>query len=132
MTVRTASCGCGQLSATCTGEPVRVSVCHCLACQQRSGSSFAAQARWPDDRVTLRGDYHEWSRRGDEGGIGTFRFCPTCGATVAYSFDEMPGVMAIPIGGFADPTFPAPEYSVYEGRKHRWVAIIGDGIDHID
>ena len=32
MTTRTASCRCGALSVTVTGEPVRVSVCHCLNC----------------------------------------------------------------------------------------------------
>ena len=52
---RVASCRCGQLTATCRGEPVRVSVCHCLNCQKRSGSAFAAQARWPDDQVTITG-----------------------------------------------------------------------------
>lgn len=31
MTARTASCRCGQLRATVTGEPVRVSVCQWVA-----------------------------------------------------------------------------------------------------
>jgi hypothetical protein len=50
MTTRTASCRCGALRAICEGEPVQVSVCHCLECQRRSGSAFAAQARRPDER----------------------------------------------------------------------------------
>src|SRR3546814_3221959 len=33
---------------------------------------------------------------------------------------------AIPLGTFADPQFPPPHYSVYEERKHAWVAINGD------
>ena len=56
MTTRTASCTCGQLTAVATVDPVRVSVCHCLACQKRSGSAFAAQARWPNDQVTVTGE----------------------------------------------------------------------------
>ena len=40
---RTATCQCGQLSAVCSGEPVRISVCHCLECQRHSGSSLDAQ-----------------------------------------------------------------------------------------
>ena len=39
---------------------------------------------------------------------------------------------AIPTGAFADPDFPQPHYSVWEGRKHRWVTIKGDGIKHYD
>ena len=38
MSERTASCSCGQLSAIVVGEPLRISICHCLACQQRTGS----------------------------------------------------------------------------------------------
>jgi hypothetical protein len=132
MTVRVASCRCGQVRVTCTGEPVRVSVCHCLDCQRRSGSVFAAQARWPDDHVVLVGETSAWTHTGDSGSRATFRFCPNCGGAIAYATENMPGVTAIPIGAFADPAFPSPEYSVYEGRKHRWVTISGDDIEHFD
>lgn len=37
---RTAACSCGSLAITTTGEPRRVSACHCLACQKRTGSAF--------------------------------------------------------------------------------------------
>ena len=131
-TIRTATCRCGQLRATCRGEPVRISVCHCLTCQKRSGSAFAVQARWPDNRLVLCGDFREWSQAGGSGSLATFRFCPTCGATLSYTNADWPGVTAIAVGAFADPDFPAPHYSVYEERRHAWVAIIGDGIDHID
>ena len=45
MTTRRAQCSCGQLAAICAGEPVRVSVCHCLECKRRSGSAFSNNAR---------------------------------------------------------------------------------------
>ncbi len=128
MTSRVATCRCGQLRATCTGDPVRVSVCHCLACQKRSGSAFAVQARWPDERVELAGEFRQWSQAGDSGTIATFRFCPTCGATVAYTSAGVPGFTIVAVGAFADPAFPSPEISVYESRKHPWVAILGDDI----
>jgi hypothetical protein len=132
MMTRTATCRCGQLRAVATGEPVRVSVCHCLECQQRSGSAFSVQARWPDVCVTITGDFREWSRTGGSNGTGFFRFCPICSATIAYVIDRMPGLTAIPVGAFADPDFPSPEYSVYETRKHRWVAVVGDDVEHFD
>ena len=47
MNTRTASCSCGQLTATTTEDPIRVGICHCLACQRRTGSVFGAQARFP-------------------------------------------------------------------------------------
>ena len=62
---------------------------------------------------------------------GEFRFCPTCGSTVYYDIDDMPGFIAVPVGAFADPTFPPPVFSVYEARKHAWVGL-PDNIEHMD
>lgn len=128
--IRTASCRCGQLRADCRGEPVRVSVCHCLECQKRSGSAFATQARWPEANVSLSGDFKIWERLADSGHRATYQFCPVCGSTVAYVIEGWPGVIAIPVGAFADPTFPDPGFSVYENRQHRWVEIKGSDIEH--
>ena len=128
--VRTARCRCGALQAACTGEPVRVSVCHCFECQRRSGSAFAAQARWPEERVAVSGAFKLWSRTADSGGRCDYRFCPECGSTIVYSNEGWPGVLAIPLGAFADPDFPAPAFSVYEHRKHPWVEILGEGVEH--
>ena len=132
MQVRIASCRCGRVRAACSGDPVRVSVCHCLDCQRRSGSSFAAQARWPDADVRVTGDFREWSHTGDSGTRATFRFCPDCGGTIAFASEGLPGLTAIPVGAFADPAFPPPVYSVYEGRKHGWVTIVGEGVEHFE
>ncbi len=129
--MRTASCRCGRLTLECDGDPLRVSVCHCLACQQRTGSVLSAQARWPDDRLTLRGEWREWKRVADSGNRTTYRFCPTCGSTLTYSNESTPGVTAVPVGAFADPSFPPPDRSVYEERRHPWVAILGDEVEHI-
>lgn len=131
MTYR-AECRCGQLKAACEGEPVRVSVCHCLACQRRSGSAFAVQARWPTDQVTVTGEAKTFERVGDEGSRVTYRFCPDCGSTVVYELDAMPGLIAVPVGAFADPSFPRPKFSVYESRKHPWTLVLGEGVEHID
>ena len=113
MTRRVASCSCGQLSATTTGEPVRISICHCLACQRRTGSVFGMQARFPEAAVTVQGRSTVFARTGDEGTTARFHFCPDCGATVYYLMDAIPGMVAIPVGAFADPGFPTPRVSVY-------------------
>ncbi|MBO9581912.1 MAG: GFA family protein [Sphingobium sp.] len=130
MTIRTATCRCGQLQVVCTGDPVRISVCHCLNCKKRSGSAFAAQARWMHEDVALSGNFREWSEVGDSGKRATFRFCPICGSTVTYVAEGLPDFTAVAVGAFAEPDFPPPDYSVYEERMHKWVAIVGDGIEH--
>jgi hypothetical protein len=130
MAHRTANCGCGQLRVECEGPPVRVSVCHCLDCQTRTGGPFSAQARWPEAQTRITGDSNIWTRTGDSGRSGAFRFCPRCGSTIAYVIDALPGLVAVPIGAFADPTFPQPTFSIYESRKHPWVQIAGEGVEH--
>jgi hypothetical protein len=127
---RTASCSCGQLTATVSGEPLRVSICHCLACQRRTGSVFGAQARFRADEVEVRGESKTWVRVGDEGSRARFHFCPACGATVCYTVEGMEESIVVPVGAFADPTFPAPTFSVYEERMHAWVAL-PEGIEHM-
>jgi hypothetical protein len=130
--LRPASCQCGHLSAECCGDPVRVSVCHCLACQKRSGGPFGAQARFARQNVTLSGESKAWTRTGDEGNTLEQHFCPQCGSTLWYTVSSQPDIIAIPIGAFADPSFPSPEFSVYEDRQHNWVQLVGDNIEHYD
>ncbi len=127
---RVASCSCGQLSLTTSEEPLRVSVCHCLACQRRTGSVFGAQARFRRDAVQITGSSSAYVRVGDEGGKATFHFCPQCGATVHYQLEGNPEHVAVPVGAFAEPGFPAPSFSVYEERMHSWVGL-PVGIEHM-
>jgi hypothetical protein len=90
------------------GDPVRVSVCHCLACQRRTGSAFGFQARFPSERVHIEGRSTEFVRRADDDGDPrSFHFCPHCGATVYYVLASAPHVVAVPVGAFADPQLRA-------------------------
>ena len=125
MNTREASCSCGQLTAIAHGEPIRVSVCYCLACQRRTGSSFGVQSRWAREDVQITGESREYARVSDEGEERTFHFCPTCGATVFHGSPDEPDLITIPVGAFADPMFPGPTRSVYEERQHQWVTVTG-------
>lgn len=78
----------------------------------------------PTPRVGKRfiaGTSSEYVRVGDEGSRIRFHFCPHCGATVYYEPEGTEEYLAIPVGAFADPSFPAPSVSVYEERMHAWV-----------
>jgi len=130
MTARIASCCCGQLQVEVQGEPLRVSVCHCLACQRRTGSVFGEQARFDRAGFKVTGAATEYVRVGDAGTKFTFRFCPGCGATVYYTAEGRDDLVAVPVGAFADPAFPSPGVSVYERRKHSWLQVPVE-IEHI-
>lgn len=129
MTTRRAACACGQLSLACEGEPIRVSVCHCTACQHRTGSVFGVAARYARETVTVAGEAAEYVRVGDEGNRIVFRFCPACGSTVCWEMPAFADGIAVAVGAFADPGFtPHPSRSIYDAsRRHAWVDVKPDG-----
>jgi hypothetical protein len=132
MTIRIATCRCGQLFAKCIGEPARVSVCHCYDCQKRSGSAFAVQARFAADAVTISGAHKLYLHSGDSGNKADFHFCPVCGGTLWYHALPDLSLYAIPVGAFADKDCPTPQYTVYLDRKHDWVTINDEVTEYRD
>jgi hypothetical protein len=113
-TTRRAACNCGQLSLAIEGEPVRVSMCHCLECQRRTGAVISNQARFAREQITVTGQSTAWTRLAESGNKLTFHFCPVCGSTVHWTGEGFPGFVAVAIGAFADPSFPAPTIAVWE------------------
>ena len=123
MSKRTASCSCGQLRIEVEGEPQGVGVCHCLACQRRTGSVFAALAGFVAP-FKVFGTATEYVRTGDHGARFRFRFCPVCGTTVFHTEEGVvPSRVAVAVGTFADPSFPPPQDSVHDCRRHTWVQL---------
>jgi len=120
---RTASCCCGQLSIEVRGEPQGVGVCHCFACQRRTGSVFAALAGFRSP-FEVKGAATEYIRTGDQGARFRFRFCPVCGTNLFHTEEGYDDAwVAVAVGGFADPDFAPPQDSVYDCRRHSWVQL---------
>jgi hypothetical protein len=121
MRTRLATCACGQLTASCSGEPAQVSLCHCLACQRRTGSTYGIAAFFPRKSVAVLGDSKAYTRSSDSGYAVTFYFCPHCGSTVYWKPDRKPEMVAVAVGASADPAFPAPSQAVYPEDRHGWI-----------
>jgi hypothetical protein len=97
-------------------------MCHCLACQRRTGSVFGVQAWYPREKVQAEGAAKQHVRQADSGRCVTFSFCPECGGTVFWSAEQRPDLIAIAVGAFADPGFERPGLSVWERSRHPWTA----------
>jgi hypothetical protein len=125
MPTREAACSCGQLRLTTEGDPFAISICHCLACQRRTGSAFGMQAGFKSEQVSVAGRYTEYSRISDESDRKEhiLHFCPECGSTVFYTEPTEPDLVVVMIGAFADPSFPPPTESGYDSRRHHWVEL---------
>lgn len=121
MTSRTASCSCGQLRIEVHGEPIGVGICHCLACQRRTGGVFATLAAFAPP-YEVSGTATEYLRVGDQGARFTFRFCPMCGTNLFHTEAGCEHAsVSVAVGAFADPNFPPPKVAVYDCRRHPWV-----------
>jgi hypothetical protein len=122
--LRTAVCGCGQLSVGIEGEPAFHGLCSCLECQRASGSAFNYSGYWPKSAVRgIGGKSTVWRRSSDAGRWVDTHFCPVCGSSVFAYAEFAPDMINIAIGNFADPGFPPPAYAVHNVHKHPWVAV---------
>lgn len=124
MISRTATCHCGELALVCSGEPRKISLCHCLECQRRTGSAFSIAVFYRRDSVRVeRGDPASFERPSASGRPVEFHFCPRCGSNLFWEPARMPELVGVAAGAFADPAFPAPEQSVWTRDKHRWLSL---------
>jgi len=55
-----------------------------------------------------------------------------CASIVYYELDGVPGFVMVPVGAFADPTFPPPTVSIYEVRRHPWAVMPALSVEHLD
>jgi hypothetical protein len=126
---RPAQCHCGSLRAITSGEPLLVGICHCKACQRRTGAVAASVAGFAKAQVTIEGETKVFDREGQSGRKVRFYFCPNCGTSLYWEADAWPDVYILAVGAFADPNFPAPSVSIFEESRHTWTQL-PDGMKH--
>ena len=126
---RLAQCHCGSLRAITSGEPLLVAICHCKACQRRTGALAASVADFARAQVTIEGDTKVFDRDGQSGRKVRFYFCPNCGTSLYWEADARPDAYILAAGTFADPNFPPPSVSIFEESKHIWMQL-PDGMKH--
>lgn len=120
---RTAACHCGRLKVIAAGEPERVYLCHCRACQRRTGTAFHFGASYQRDRVRLEGDSKVYERSADSGFKIRFYFCPHCGSNLYWEGDRNPVVCGVAVGAFETGDFPPPSDSIWEESMHPWLGL---------
>ena len=123
-----------------SGEPLAVIVCHCDFCQKRSGSVFQVSSWFGEDRVEERvGETHVYNglevdgrgvdHPGAEDSSISYHFCTTCGSTVFWTIDPLPGMYGVAVGNFVEPSFPAPVVEFHTARRHPWVRPVPGAIE---
>ena len=123
MTNRAGHCLCGAIAYEVTGEPVMTALCHCPSCRRASGAPQVAWALFPRDGYTLT-----------QGEPATFAsspsvtrgFCATCGTTLFYEAEMIPGLIDITIASLDDPAGLAPQMHIWHQHRLPWLAATDD------
>lgn len=74
-----AQCAFGALRLTLREPAKLVAICHCLAFQRRTGTSFSVNAFYAIDAVEVLGSAKEFIRVAESGRNVRMYFCPDCG-----------------------------------------------------
>ncbi len=127
---RTAECHCGRLKIIATGEPDRVYLCHCKACQRRTGTAFHYGTLLADGRCGSRANTKSLERGADSGSNIRFYFCPNCGSSLYWESDRNPMGCGVAGGAFVDANLPPPASSIFEEDMHAWLGLPTVGEHH--
>jgi hypothetical protein len=100
-------CVCGAVRYVITGDPLRVTVCHCTWCQRRTGSAFSVESAFNEEQVEITGGpITKYRHISDESGRWLdLEFCPTCGANIGFTLEWRPGIRVIDADTFDDPSW---------------------------
>ena len=98
-------------------------MCHCKACQRRTGSPFGVMVYYAAKDVAVTGPVTEYSRIADSGEPVTHGFCPTCGTPLYLRTARHPGGIGIAVGAHDGESSEAPVRSVFEDNRHDWVVV---------
>ena len=120
---RTGQCHCSSFQVIATGEPERVYLCHCKACQRRTGTAFHFGATYRREQVRLDGERKIYEREADSGYEIRFHFCPNCSTTLYWEGDRNPVVCGVAVGAFDLLAFPPPSDSIWEQSMHPWLGL---------
>ncbi len=84
-------------------------MCHCADCQRRTGSAFSVAVFYPRPDVRVaNGTPGSFERAAPSGYPVQFHFCIRCGASVYWERRQLPELVGVARGAFADPGFPQP------------------------
>jgi hypothetical protein len=125
-TERSGGCVCGAVRYVSVGEPERVTLCHCLWCQRRTGTAFGTEVVFKKERVLLSGiEASRYRHVSDESGRWLeIYFCPRCGTNLGLTLEAVPDIRSVPAGTYDDPAWLRPAQTkfrhVFTRSRRSW------------
>src|SRR5215471_9521214 len=114
-------CACGAIRYECSADPFVALNCHCRACQQASGSAYAAVVLVPAAPFTLlKGTPTYYRVTGDSGNPVDRGFCSACGSPLVINETADPGHVILQAASLDDPGWVRPVVDIFTSIAQPW------------
>lgn len=121
MTMISGGCACGAVRYEISADPLGGGLCHCRACQYRSGGGPATAIAFPRAAFRLtKGALREYKSVGDSGVEVGRLFCEACGTGISAANERVPEMIPISAGSLDDPNLFVPQAHVWTGSAPAW------------
>lgn len=117
MPTLTGQCLCGDVTFQAEGDISMMGNCHCMDCQQVSGSAYATLIFVNEDNVKIQGEIKSFEHTVDSGNVLIKEFCPTCGSQMFGKNAARPGSVALKAGSINEKEHIKPQFNVFVSRK---------------
>jgi|TARA_R110002003_G_scaffold48_26_gene4174 hypothetical protein len=124
-------CRCGAVQYASSAQPSSITLCHCRACQQLSGSAYIPFTGVPKTAFKFTKSSSLQNLKLSD--IAERTFCSSCGTplTMEYKFDE--NRISVTMGSVDSKTMscelPTVKTHIYLSEKAPWVVLPEDGTE---
>ena len=101
-------CVCRKIRYKINSAPLRVTICHCIWCQRRTGAAFGVELVFEKDQVHFASEAPSVYRHISDlsGRWVDQHFCNTCGSGIGLTLEAVPTIRSISIGSLDDQSWP--------------------------
>lgn len=117
-------CSCGAVRYRLESRPMFTHCCHCLDCQNQTGSAFAINALIETSRIEmLAGEPHTVEMPSPSGRGHDIYRCPKCEVAVWSDYGRRPYVRFVRVATLDTPHAIEPDVHIFTRSKVPWVRI---------
>ncbi len=113
-------CACGAVRFEALGRPLRVGLCHCMACRKYHGSAFNPFVVFRFDRVFMAGALKAWRSSNHASRFS----CEICSSPLCYR-EDVGDEIELNMGSFDDSSLFTPTYENWVCSREDWLTPLG-------
>jgi hypothetical protein len=121
-------CHCGAIVYEAEVELGTVGICHCLDCQQLTGSPFRTNIRAEAAGFRfLKGQPRHYIKTGDSGAQRIHAFCEICGSPIYSAAIDNPQSYSLRLGAIRQRIeLGRPARQIWTKRRMPWIVSLAD------